>query len=314
MSRREAKKAMEESVYPEQGVAFAESSLRKRKNVASRRGAYLFGVTAFVCFALIAFFVCVQFTSETAAAVIALVVGILATLCIHICQQWERAIVLRLGRFNRVAGPGFFLTIPILEYSTMRVDLRMRCTFFTGEQILTADLVPVDVDAVFYWTIWDPKKACVEVEDYVESVSRIAQACLRDVIGSVEIDELSTRRRQLDEEIRDEVAAVTEEWGISVTTVKIRNIVIPKDLQDAMSKAAQAQREKDARMILGEVEKDLASMLVDAANVYDTNEHALQLRAMHGVNDNLREKGGRVVLPSSGGDSVGSTADFLTRL
>ena len=137
---------------------------------------------------------------------------------------------------------------------------------------------------------------------------------MRYVIGSMEIEELATRRKQIDNEIRDEIAAITEPWGISVATVKIRDIIVPENLQNALSKAAQAQRERDARIILAEVEKDISSMLVEAANVYDENEHALQLRAMHAVNDGMRDSGSMVVVPSSLGDSFGNAADFLKRL
>lgn len=303
--------------YAGQGLAFAEHSPKettRQRSAASHRGVYLFSASVFIIGFLIGLFASIHALPLWGALLVAVLVGTLGAMSIHITLQWERSVVLRLGKLDRIVGPGVYFTIPVIEYTTLRVDQRMRCTFFAGEQILTEDLVPVDVDAVFYWAVWDPKKACTEVEDYRSAVSRIAQTCMRDVIGSVAIDELATRRRQLDKEIRDEIAVVTEDWGISVTAVKIRNIIIPKDLQDSLSKAAQAQRERDARVILGEVEKDLAEMLVDAANTYDKNDRALQLRAMHIVNESMREKGGMVVVPNSLGDSLGSSADFLKRM
>ena len=302
---------------PDNGLAFAERTPKPRpdkRNKTSRMGAYVFSATVFICCFLIVFLILRLFLNPMFSLCIALVAGVLSMLTIHMTLQWEQAVVLRFGKLNRIVGPGIFFTIPIIEYVTICVDQRMRCTFFSGEQILTADLVPVDVNAVFFWTVWNARKASTEVEDYLYSVSNTAQACMRDVIGSMEIEELATRRKQIDNEIRDEIAAITEPWGISVATVKIRDIIVPENLQNALSKAAQAQRERDARIILAEVEKDISSMLVEAANIYDENEHALQLRAMHAVNDGMRDSGSMVVVPSSLGDSFGNAADFLKRL
>lgn len=298
------------------GVAFAERPAKsERKGTSSRNGARAFSATVFVVVALVVLAIVRALGALwTVAVVAALVFGVLSILTVRVTLEWERAVVLRLGKLNRVVGPGVYVTIPIIEYPAMRVDQRMKCTFFSGERILTADLVPVDVDAVFYWMVWDAKKACTEVEDYQYAVSRAAQACMRDAIGSMEIEEMATRRPQIDEQIRDQIAAITEQWGVSVSDVKIRNIVVPEELQDALSKAAQAQRERDARMILAEVEKDISSMLVEAAEVYDQNEHALQLRAIHAVSDSVKDNGGLVVVPSALGDSFGKTKDFLKQL
>lgn len=314
-------RAQEHGDLPEEdygnGIAFAENAWGaspEKDNKASRKGAVIFSCAVLaVCFVL-ALSIAQLFLPLWLSLVVGLVIGVLGILSVHITLQWERAVVLRFGKLDRVVGPGIYFTVPIVEYTTLRVDQRMRCTFFSGEQILTADLVPVDVDAVFFWTVWDARKACTEVENYLYSVSRTAQACMRDVIGSMEIEEMATRRSQIDQEIRDQIALVTDPWGISVASVKIRNIIVPKDLQDALSKAAQAQRERDARVILAEVEKDISAMLVEAADVYDQNDHAIQLRAMHAVNDSVKDRGGVVVVPSSLGDSFGSTADFLKHL
>ncbi len=319
MRKKDAEKPASEgkTELPDNGLAFAERTPKPRpdrRNKTSRVGAYVFSATVLICCFAIVFLILRLFLNPAAALCIALVAGLLSMLTIHMTLQWEQAVVLRFGKLNRIVGPGIFLTIPIIEYVTLCVDQRMRCTFFSGEQILTADLVPVDVNAVFFWTVWNARKASTEVEDYLYAVSNTAQACMRDVIGSMEIEELATRRKQIDNEIRDEIAAITEPWGISVTTVKIRDIIVPENLQNALSKAAQAQRERDARIILAEVEKDISSMLVEAANIYDENEHALQLRAMHAVNDGMRDSGSMVVVPSSLGDSFGNAADFLKRL
>lgn len=299
-------------VAQDEGVAFAEQRLRK--NRTSRLGAVLFSIIVFTACFLAVYLPTSGLLGSLGALLAGLGVGALSLLTVHIALQWEQAVILRFGKFNRVVGPGIYFTIPIIEYVTLRVDQRMRCTFFSGEQILTSDLVPVDVDAVFFWTVWNARKASTEVEDYLYSVSNAAQACMRDVVGNIEMEELSTRRKQIDKEIRDQIAEITEPWGISVTAVKIRDIIVPKDLQDALSKAAQAQRERDARIILAEVEKDISSMLVEAARIYDENEHAIQLRAMHAVSGSLKDNGGVVVVPSSLGDSFGNAADFLKRL
>lgn len=223
-------------------------------------------------------------------------------------------VILRFGRFSRVAGPGVYLTMPIVEYATLRVDQRMRCTYFSGERILTADLVLVNVDAVFYWTDWDPKKVSTEVEDYLFSVANAAQTCLRDVIGSIELEELATRRPHVDAQVRDQIANLTEPWGVSVATVKLRDIVVPRELQDALSRAAQAQRERDARVIMAEVEGDIAEMFVNAADVYSKNEHALQLRAIQAASEGAKNGKGLVIVPNALADSLGKTDDFLSRL
>lgn len=302
---------------PDNGVAFGERRLRAPRTAsrerASRKGAIFFSAVVLLLSAATTFLLASLALSWPWAAAIAVLCGVLCMLSVHIASEWERAVVLRFGKLARIDGPGLFFTIPVAEYVTLRVDQRMRCTFFRGEQILTADLVPVDVNAVFYWSVWDTRKACTEVEDFLYSVSNAAQACMRDVIGSMDMEEMATRRQQIDREIRDEIAALTEQWGISVATVKIRDIIVPENLQQSLSKTAQAQRERDARIILAEVEKDISSMLVEAAHVYDENEHALQLRAMHAVSDGIKD-GGMVVVPNALGDSFGNAADFLKRL
>ena len=233
------------------------------------------------------------------AVVAALVVAVLATMSVHIAQQWEKVVVLRLGKLDRVSGPGLFWTWPVIEQNTMRVDTRVRVTTFGAEETLTADLVPLDVNAVLFWHVWDAKAACTEVGDFTRAVELAAQTALRDAIGRASVSEVAIRRNQLDQELQEVIEERTSLWGITVLSVEIRDIVIPQELQEVMSTEAQAEREKNARMVLAEVEKDISSMLVDAAHVYEENEVALRLRTMHLLYESVKGSGGTVVIPSA---------------
>lgn len=232
-----------------------------------------------------------------------LVVGAALTLVVfsftHVILEWERAVVMRFGRFHRVAGPGLVMMLPFVDAITAIVDMRIRSTAFKAEHVLTADLVPVNVDAVLFWTVWDAEKACVEVKNYERLVYWVAQTTLRDVMGAVTIAQLSTRRTQIDAEVKDLLEAKTNEWGITVTAVEIRDIEVPDDLQESLSAEARAERERNARMILAEVEKEVSEMFVDAARIYGNEEAALQLRAMSAVSESVKERGGLVVIPSA---------------
>lgn len=166
---------------------------------------------------------------------VSLVVAVLCTMCMHIADEWERVVVLRLGKFNRVAGPGLFFTIPIIESNTMRIDDRVRVTTFGAEETLTSDLVPLDVDAVLFWVVWDAQKACTEIGDFTRAVEMSAQTALRDAIGRGSAAEVAIRRNQLDREIKDALSQKVDDWGISVLSVEVRDIVLPKELQDVMS-------------------------------------------------------------------------------
>ena len=234
-----------------------------------------------------------------AAIAVALVLALLATAAVHIAQQWEKVVVLRFGTFNRVSGPGLFWTFPVIEQNTMRVDTRVRATTFGAEETLTADLVPLDVNAVLFWHVWDAKAACIEVGDFTRAVELAAQTALRDAIGRASVAEVAIRREQLDRELKRVLEEKVAPWGITVLSVEIRDIVIPQELQEVMSTEAQAEREKNARMVLAEVEKDISSMLVDAAHVYEENEVALRLRTMHLLYESVKGSGGTVVIPSA---------------
>ena len=234
-----------------------------------------------------------------AALCAAVTVGALMLSSVHVALDWERFVVLRNGKFNRLSGPGVFFTIPLVEYCTLRVDQRTRITPFGAEETLTSDIVPLDVDAVLSWVIWDPEKACTEVEDVCFAVALAAQTALRDAIGRASASEVVMRRNQLDKEIRDVIEDKVSEWGVSVFSVEIRDIIIPQALQDAMSCEAQAERRKNARITLMESERDIAKLLEQAASVYERSAMALELRKMHLLHEDMQEEGKSLVVPAA---------------
>ncbi len=231
--------------------------------------------------------------------VLATLISLLAMMSIHIALQWEKVVVLRLGKFHRTKGPGIYFTIPFIEQIALCADQRVMLTGFAAEETLTSDLVPINVDAVLFWMVWDAEKAALEVENYYNSVSLVAQTALRDAIGRATASEVAVRRNQLDAELQEVIEEKTSEWGITILSVEIRDIVIPESLQEAMSAEAQAEREKNARMVLAEVEKDISSMLVEAAEQYGDNDVALRLRTMHLLYESVKGSGGTVVIPSA---------------
>lgn len=235
--------------------------------------------------------------------VAALVVGYLLASSIRIALQWESVIVLRFGKFKRIAGPGLYFTIPIVESPAMEVDQRIRTASFSAEAALTADLVPVDVDAILFWMVWDAKQACLEVENYPKAVLRSAQTAMRDAIGKMNLADISVRRQQIDRELEEVLGEKCEDWGITVITVEIRDITIPEELQDALSREAQAERERNARVILAEAERDISEMFVEAAEVYDKNPRAMKLRAMNLAYEGARDSRGMLLTPSALGDA-----------
>jgi hypothetical protein len=286
-----------------------------RGNRSSRNGVYVFAAVLFLI--VFAGIITACYTAQLLTAwtiVIAAVVALLIASTVRIVQQWEKAVVLRLGRFSRVSGPGLFLVIPIIEHVTLCIDQRIIATPFVAEETLTADLVSVDVDAVLFWMVWDAKKACVEVENYPKAVAWSAQTALRDAIGRVNLAELATRRKQIDAQLQEILGEKTEPWGITIISVEIRDIIIPKELQNAMSKEAQAERERNARIILAEVEKDISEMFVEAAEVYDKNDRAMQLRTMNLIYESVKEKGGLVIAPSAFSEGFNNIEDMVKRL
>ncbi len=195
------------------------------------------------------------------------------------------------------------MCIPLVEYAAIHVDQRIKTTSFSAEAALTADLVPVDVDAILFWMVWDAEKACLEVDNYPKAVLWSAQTAMRDAIGLLNLAEISLRRKQLDRELEEALGKKCEQWGITVLSVEIRDIMIPHELQDALSKEAQAERERNARIILAEVEKDISEMYVEAAQVYEQNAKAMHLRAMNLAYDSAKDGKGMLLVPSSLADS-----------
>ena len=234
-----------------------------------------------------------------AALVAAVVVGALAASSVHLVMEWEKAVVMRFGKFNRVAGPGIVFTIPIVEFYSLRIDQRVIATYFGAEETLTADLVPVNVDAVVFWMVFSAKKAAMEVEDYASAVSWMAQAALRKAIGRASLGEVAARRDQLDAELKDVLEERLSEWGIDVIAVEVRDIVVPRDLQQSMAAEAVATREKNARMILAEAEADISAMLKDASTNYEGDPEAMRLRTMHLAYESVKQSGGTLVIPSA---------------
>jgi len=228
--------------------------------------------------------------------------ALVAAICffgIKIANQWERAVVLRLGRFRALKGPGPFFIIPIIETVVQTVDMRIRSTDFSSESTLTKDTVPVNVDAICFWMVWDAKKAILEVENFYLAIVLSAQTALRDIIGTHELAELLTHREKLGKRLQEILDDKTNPWGITVQSVEIRDIIIPKDLEDAMSKQAQAERERQARIILGTAETEIAEKFAQAAKQYESNPGAMHLRGMNMLFEGLKEKGSMIIVPSS---------------
>lgn len=229
--------------------------------------------------------------------------GLLAS-AIRIADQWERAVVLRLGKYKGLKGPGAFMIIPIIDSVPDYIDQRVRVSAFKAEQTLTKDTVPVNVDAVVYWTVWDVEKAALEVQEYQKAIEQITQTGLRDTIGKHELSTLLQERDKIAEDLQQVLDRNTNPWGITCQTVGIKDIAIPKDLADAMSKEAQAERERRARVILGTAETEIAEKFELASRKYTDNPVALHLRGMNMLFEGLKEKGSMVIVPSSALDTM----------
>ncbi len=223
---------------------------------------------------------------------------------LQVADQWEKAVLLRLGKFVGLKGPGLFLIIPIIDRVDSFIDQRVRVTEFSAEKTLTKDTVPVNVDAVVYWTVWDAEKAALEVRKYIKAVTYVAMTSLRDIIGKHELADLLQNRDKLATELQKIMDEHTNPWGISCQTVGIKDIVIPTALSDAMSKQAQAERERQARIILGTAETEIAEKFAKAAEQYRDNPIALQLRGMNMLFEGLKERGSLIIVPSSALESM----------
>ena len=223
----------------------------------------------------------------------------------RVAQQWERAVVLRLGRFVGLRGPGLFWIVPFIDTISSRIDQRTITTSFAAEQTLTSDTVPVNVDAVLFWMVHDAQKAALEVQDYAQAVSWAAQTALRDIIGRTDLTDLLRGREKIEQELQQLIDQRSNPWGVTVSSVEMRDVVIPDALQDAMSREAQAAREKQARIILGQAEMEIAHSFEVAARSYRDNPTALHLRAMNMLYEGLKEKGALMLVPSSAVESMG---------
>jgi len=223
----------------------------------------------------------------------------------RIASQWERVVLLRLGKYVGLRGPGLFWIVPFIEMPAAYIDQRVITTGFAAEQTLTADTVPVNVDAVLFWMVHDPEKAALEVQNYRYTVSWAAQTALRDIIGKTSLSDLLRGRERIEDELQRLIDARSNPWGVTVQSVEMRDIVIPAALQDAMSREAQATREKQARVILSQAEVEIARSFQTAAESYQNNPMALQLRAMNMLYEGIKEKGALMVVPSSAVESLG---------
>ena len=237
--------------------------------------------------------------------IVAAILGLLVAQSPQIAQQWERMVVLRLGRFVGLRGPGLFWIIPFIETVPRRIDQRVITSGFAAEQTLTMDTVPVNVDAVLFWMVVDAEKAALEVQNYSSAVSWAAQTALRDIIGRTSLANLLRGREQIEAELQQLIDKRTTPWGVTVESVEMRDIVIPNQLQEAMSREAQAMREKQARIILGEAEMEIARSFEQASRVYQDNPTALHLRAMNMLYEGLKEKGALMLVPSTAVESMG---------
>jgi Membrane protease subunits, stomatin/prohibitin homologs len=233
------------------------------------------------------------------------VLGLLAGMSPQVAKQWERAVVLRLGRYVGLRGPGLFWVLPLIDTVSSYVDQRIITTNFAAEQTLTADTVPVNVDAVLFWMVYDVEKAALEVQDYSQAVSWASQTALRDIIGRTALTDLLRGRERIEDELQRLIDERTTPWGVTVQSVEMRDVVIPDALQDAMSREAQASREKQARIILGQAEVEIAHMFEQAAKSYHDNPTALHLRAMNMLYEGLKEKGAMMIVPSTAVESMG---------
>ncbi len=235
---------------------------------------------------------------------IILIIARIISLAVRTASEWERVVILKLGKFNRIKGPGLFFIIPIIENIAYWIDLRTVSIPIRAEQTLTKDNVPVSVEAILFWKVIDPKKAALEVANYKNSAELAAQTALRDIIGRSELSTILSDRESIDVELQKTITGRVSPWGINIISVEIRDVIIPENLQNAMSQKAQAERERDARVILGDSERIIAQSFMEAAEKYKDDPIALHLRAMNMLFEGLKEKGALIIVPSSAVDTM----------
>ena len=240
--------------------------------------------------------------------------GLFIAYGLKMARQWEKAVVLRAGKLNAISGPGLFFIIPVYDTIAAWIDQRIQTTAVNAEQALTRDTVPVNVDAIVFWVAHDAQRAALEIADYKMAIQRVAQTSLREMIGSSMLAALLSDRKAADQQLCEEIGRKTIEWGVTVTSVEIRDVAIPVALQDAMSRQAQAEREKQARVILGAAEAEIAGKFVEAAKIYAEQPAALQLRAMNIIYETTKERGTTILIPSSMDDSMNPAAAVAVSL
>jgi regulator of protease activity HflC (stomatin/prohibitin superfamily) len=245
------------------------------------------------------------YVNKPAPVLIAAAVGVYLMFALKVADQWEKVAVLRMGRYAGLRGPGMFLIVPVIDTVSDYVDQRIRVTAVTAESALTRDTVPVNVDAIVFWVVWNAEKAILEVSNFSEAIGLSAQTALRESIGRHELAQMITERETLGRELQKILDAKTEPWGITVQSVEIRDVHIPQALEDAMSRQAQAERERQARIILGTAETEIAAKFSEASIAYANNPVALHLRAMNMLYEAIKEKGAMVIVPSSAVETMG---------
>ena len=242
-----------------------------------------------------------------AAGIVALLLllgAALLPLSLLIAKQWEKAVVLRFGKLHSIRGPGLFVIVPFVDTVVTWIDQRIQTTNFNAEQALTRDTVPTNIDAILFWQVHDAERAALEISNYRQAILSVAQTSLREMIGSSPLSALLSERKAADQLLKEEIGRKTAEWGVSAVSVEIRDVAIPAQLQDAMSRQAQAEREKAARVILGSAEEEIAQKFLNAATTYGSNPVALQLRAMNIIYETTKERGATILIPSSMVDSM----------
>jgi regulator of protease activity HflC (stomatin/prohibitin superfamily) len=241
-----------------------------------------------------------------AAAAVAVVILLVLLRSIRIAAEWQRAPILRLGRFHKVKGPGIYLVFPLIDQVAQIIDLRIQTTTITAEQALTRDTVAVGVDAIVFWQVEDAEHAAIRITNYREAIERVAQTSLREMIGATDLSRLLSDRKTADEQLRQTITAKTATWGVTARSVEIKDVSIPRELQDAMSRQAQAEREKDARVTLASAELAIAEQILQAAKLYGTDPNALKLRQMNLLYEMNKERGTTVLIPTDMANSLGS--------
>jgi regulator of protease activity HflC (stomatin/prohibitin superfamily) len=268
-------------------------------------------ITAFLVFACIVAGLAVGYWVNPYLGSVFVVAAAIIALSLKMANAWQKFVILRMGKLQSVRGAGLFAIIPVLDSVIAVIDGRIQTTAFNAEQALTKDTVPVNVDAIIFWHVHDAEKAALAITNYREAIDRVAQTSLREMIGSSMLAALLSDRKEADEQLKVEIGEKTAPWGISVSSVEIRDVAIPVALQDAMSRQAQAEREKQARVILGSAEAAIAGKFVEAADIYAGHPVALQLRAMNIIYETTKERGATILMPTSMVDSLNPSATTL---